>query len=471
MKRVLFGVFLLFFGGNLSAQQVLTLQDCRNLAIENNKKLKIADEEISASKAQKAEAFTKYLPGIDAAGLYLRNQKEINLLEHDAYLPVGTVGADGNFTFRPDQLAMVNGKPVPKDYAILPKSAMTVDDRNTALLQVGLTQPVYMGGKIRAYNQLAGLSEQLAVSGREQELQSVLLSVDEAYWQVISLVNREKLAQKYVEALQRFDRDIDIMYTTGVATKVELLTVRVKLNEAEMIRTKVENGLSLSRMLLNQLCGLRTDSIYPLKEETDVVELTTESLPVSLEQVYAGRPEVISLELATRIYKKKEKIALSEYLPTVALMANYVTTTPSFYNGISTKFDGMWSVGVAVKAPVFHWGASRKTLRNAKARTNIVNYQLQEAKEKIELQVSQSEFKVKEVAKKLEMAGKNVEKAAENLKFANLGFQEGTIPVLNVLEAQTAWLSANAELIDTQIEAKLCRVYLQKAYGTLRTDK
>lgn len=471
MKRVLFGVFLLFFGGSLSAQQVLTLQDCRNLAIENNKKLKIADEEISASKAQKAEAFTKYLPGIDAAGLYLRNQKEINLLEHDAYLPVGTVGADGNFTFRPDQLTMVNGKPVPKDYAILPKSAMTVDDRNTALLQVGLTQPVYMGGKIRAYNQLAGLSEQLAVSGREQEIQGVLLSVDEAYWQVISLVNREKLAQKYVEALQRFDRDIDIMYTTGVATKAELLTVRVKLNEAEMIRTKVENGLSLSRMLLNQLCGLRTDSIYPLKEETDVVELTTESVPVSLEQVYAGRPEVISLELATRIYKKKEKIALSEYLPTVALMANYVTTTPSFYNGISTKFDGMWSVGVAVKAPVFHWGASRKTLRNAKARTNIVNYQLQEAKEKIELQVSQSEFKVKEVAKKLEMAGKNVEKAAENLKFANLGFQEGTIPVLNVLEAQTAWLSANAELIDTQIEAKLCRVYLQKAYGTLRTDK
>ena len=96
-----------------------------------------------------------------------------------------------------------------------------------------------------------------------------------------------------------------------------------------------------------------------------------------------------------------------------------------------------------------------------------MNYKLQEAKEKIELQVNQSKFKVKEVAKKLEMARKNMEKAEENLRFANLGFQEGTIPVLNVLEAQTAWLSANAELIDTQIEAKLSEVYLQKAYGTL----
>lgn len=158
---------------------------------------------------------------------------------------------------------------------------------------------------------------------------------------------------------------------------------------------------------------------------------------------------------------------MSEYLPTIALMVNWFASTPSFYDGISAKFDGMWSVGIGIKAPIFHWGASRKSLRYAKTQTNIMNYKLQEAKEKIKLQVNQSEFKVKEVAKKLEMARKNMEKAEENLRFANLGFQEGTIPVLNVLEAQTAWLSANAELIDTRIEAKLSEVYLQKAYGTL----
>ena len=96
-----------------------------------------------------------------------------------------------------------------------------------------------------------------------------------------------------------------------------------------------------------------------------------------------------------------------------------------------------------------------------------MNYKLQEAKEKIELQVSQAQFKVKEAAKKLDMSQKNQEKADENLKYANLGFQEGTIPVSNVLEAQTAWLAAQAELIDSQIEVKLCDVYLQKAYGIL----
>lgn len=467
-------VVLLCFMSQLNAQEVLSLEDCRRLSVENNKKLKIADEEVKASEAQKAEVFTEYLPSIDAMGVYLRNQKEINLLSEDAHLPVGSIGSDGNFTFRPDQLmvgsdgkpVMVNGQYVPKDYALLPKEAMTVDERNLGIVQVGLTQPIYMGGKIRAYNQIAGLSERLAKSKRSQELQNVILSTDEAYWQIISLVNRKKLADKYVETLTKFVHDVELMHVTGVATKADVLSVRVKLNEGEMVQTKVDNGLSLSRMLLNQICGLPTDTIVMLKEEvvdTDVDEVPTESL----EQVYSRRPEVASLQLATDIYKKKEKIALSEYLPTIALTANYLSSTPSFFDGVSTKFDGMWSVGIGIKAPIFHWGASRKSLRGAKAQTNAMNYKLQEAKEQIELQVNQSEFKMKEVTKKLAMARKNLERAEENLKFANLGFKEGTIPVLNVLEAQTAWLTANSELIDTQIEARLCKVYLESAYGTL----
>ena len=460
-------VVLLCFMLQSNAQGVLSLEDCRRLAIENNKKLKIADEEVKASQAQKAEAFTKYLPGIDAMGVYLRNQKEVNLLADDAHLPVGSMGSDGKFTFRSDQLTIgSDGQYVPKDYALLPKEAMTVDERNMGIVQVGLTQPIYMGGKIRAYNQIAGLAEQLAKSKRSQELQNVILSTDEAYWQIISLVNRKKLADKYVETLKKFVHDVELMHTTGVATKADVLSVRVKLNEGEMVQTKVDNGLSLSRMLLNQICGLPTDTVVMLKEEvadTDVEEVPTESL----EQVYSRRPEVASLQLAADIYKKKEKIALSEYLPTIALTANYLSSTPSFFDGVSTKFDGMWSVGVGIKAPIFHWGASRKSLRGAKAQTNAMNYKLQEAKEQIELQVNQSEFKMKEVTKKLAMARKNLERAEENLKFANLGFKEGTIPVLNVLEAQTAWLTANSELIDTRIEARLCKVYLEKAYGTL----
>lgn len=144
---------------------------------------------------------------------------------------------------------VVNGQYVPKDYALLPKSAMTVDERNLAVLQIGLTQPLYMGGKIRAYNQLAGLSEKLAESNRSQELQNIIVATDEAYWQIVSLVNRKQMAEKYVETLKKFEHDVLLMEETGVATKADVLSVKVKLNQGEMMLTKVEDGLSLSRMV------------------------------------------------------------------------------------------------------------------------------------------------------------------------------------------------------------------------------
>ncbi len=475
MKRIICAILCWSGVVSVYGQQAMSLEECRRLAIENNKNLKIAEEQIKSAQAKKGEVFTNFLPGLEATGTYMRNQKDIHLLSEDAYLPVGTLGSDGKWTLRPDQImigadgkpVMNNGQYVPKDYALLPKDAMTVEDKNTALLQLGLTQPIYMGGKIRAYHQLAGLSEKLAETGKEQELQNIIQATDEAYWQIVSLVNRQKLAVKYVETLQKFEHDMEVMYQNGVSTKADMLSVKVKLNQAQMTLLRVEDGLSLARMNLNQLCGLSVDSVYTLKEELLHVLSVTDIKCLNIEQVYGNRPEINSLTLATEMYRKKEKIARSAYLPTVAFMANYFAMTPSFFDGISTKFDGMWSVGIGIKAPIFHWGASRKSIRSARAETQMMQFKLEEAREKIELQVSQAQFKMKEAMRKMEVAEKNQAHADENLKYAQIGFQEGTIPVSNVLEAQTAWLSAQADWIDARIEVKLCEVYLQKAYGIL----
>ena len=109
----------------------------------------------------------------------------------------------------------------------------------------------------------------------------------------------------------------------------------------------------------------------------------------------------------------------------------------------------------------------RGNLKAARRESNAIRYQLDEAREKIELQVSQCQFKVNEASRKLTMTLKNMEKAEENLRYANLGFKEGVIPTSNVIEAQTAWLSAQSEKIDAQIDVKLTEVYLMKALGTL----
>ena len=178
--------------------------------------------------------------------------------------------------------------------------------------------------------------------------------------------------------------------------------MRVRLNQAEMALLRVQDGLGLARMALNRLCGLPLDTVFALQEE----DLKQTVLPdrMELEEVYANRPEIHSLSLAADIYRRKERIARSEYLPSVALTANYMAMTPSFFDGISNKLDGMWSVGIGVKAPIFHWGASRKSVRSARAETELMELKLEEAKEMVELQVSQAHFKVEEAMLYAEIA-------------------------------------------------------------------
>ena len=272
-----------------------------------------------------------------------------------------------------------------------------------------------------------------------------------------------------MKTLNELESDIEKMKAEGIATKADVLSVKVKVNEAEMTLTKVDDGLTLSRMLLCQLCGLDLSSTFTLADEKEE-DLSPAAVPthdIDINAVYENRPEIRSLELANRIYQQKIKLTRADYLPSIALIGGYMATNPSVFNSFEKKFKGMWNVGVTVSLPIWHWGEGMYKVKSAKSEARIAQYQLQDAKEKIELQVNQTAFQVNEAAKKLTMAEKNLEKANENLRYATLGFEEGVIPASNVLEAHTAWLSAQSEKIDAQIDVKLTEVYLKKAMGQL----
>ena len=476
------------------AQEVLSLDSCRALAIANNKELLISQEKINAAHYQKKAAFTNYLPNISASGGYMRNQKEFSLLSDAQKGALGSVGTQVSGALQNGIQGMLTQHPElmqnPQFMAILQSlgsadiatplnglgqslvDAFRTDTRNMYAGALTLTQPLYMGGKIRAYNKITKYAEELARQQHNTGMQEVILSTDQAYWQVVSLASKKKLAEGYLELLQKLESDVDKMIAEGVATKADGLSVKVKVNEAEMTLTKVNDGLSLAKMLLCQLCGLDLSSSITLADEKkdDLGTVPVAEKNIDINNVYATRPEVRSLELATQIYKQKVNVTRAEFLPSVALMGNYMATNPSVFNSFEKKFKGMWNVGVMVSVPIWHWGEGIYKVKAAKSEARIAQYQLDNAKEKIELQVNQSAFKVNEAAKTLIMAEKNLEKADENLRYATLGFEEGVIPASNVLEAHTAWLSAQSEKIDAQIDVKLTEIYLKKATGNLRLD-
>ncbi len=487
MKGTL-SLVLLFFGlsSGIQAQRTLNLDSCRTLALSNNKELRMSKEIVNAAHYQQKAAFTNFLPKIDMMGTYMRTEKEISLLSDDQKSAISNIGtAVAPMGQKLQQILSSDPSlaplltPLQSVMGTLPGAlnqvgqgmvdALRTDTRNMFGGMVTLTQPIFMGGKIIAYNKITKFAEQLAESQHATELQDVILNTDQAYWQVISLVNKKKLAESFLDLVKKLDSDVSKMVAEGVATKADELSVKVKVNEAEMTLTKVENGLSLSKMVLCQLCGIPLDTPITLADESmENITLPDTYIQGNVNTALSNREELKSLELASKIYRQKVNVTRSEFLPSVGLTATYLVTNPSLVNGFERKMRGMWGVGMMVKIPMFHWGEGIYKVKAAKAEANIAQYKLDDVKEKVELQVTQATYKVNEATKKLAMAEKNMAKADENLRYANLGFQEGVIPTSNVLEAQTAWLSAQSGKIDAQIDVKMSEIYLNKSMGTLK---
>ena len=509
MKKCLALSFWLLAVGCLtaSAQQVLCLDSCRAMALSNNKQLGVSKIKQDIANNLKRSARTKYLPHVSAIGTYQFTSEEISLLNNDQKDRLANIGTSmagslqgmGNtlqttlgqlgqlfgqmgvpteaFQQMAGGLQQQMGQTLTNTAGMLNTEgqkivdAFRTDTRNIFAGSVMVTQPVFLGGSLIALNKLADLNEEMAANTADARRQTIIYATDQAYWQVVSLKHKQRLAESYLELVRKLDGDVQKMIAEGVATRSDGLSVSVKVNEAEMTLQKVNDGLTLSKMLLCQMIGLPVNTSVTLADEdAESLSAVTIQPQPEVEQAIGNRPELKALGNVVDMSKQATNILKAANLPQVALMGGYAVSNPNVLNGFQKKFGGFWNVGVLVRIPIWNWGDVAYKVRASKGATAIANLELEEAREKIELQVNQSTFKVDEANKRLALANASIQRADENLRTANLGFSEGVISPTTVMEAQTAWLQAQSQKIDAEIDVKLTQVDLQKALGTLAVE-
>lgn len=480
---------------NADAQN-LSLDSCRNMALRHNKRSLISEEALLAAQATRKAAFTQFLPNFNAIGSYMYNSRgdEMSVLSEDAMLPVGSIGSDGKFTYTINDIVTADfggqtypinaqGQPtsnpkefIPKHVAYLPKDALTFDMTNIFVAGIGFTQPIFMGGKILELYKMAKTVENIAQINYDNDKVNTLIEVDEAYWRVVSLQKKKELAQEYNNLLQETFNNVQELFNEGVITNAELLQVKVKLNESEMTLTKAENGLKLSKMYLNQVCGMDFNYDYTLAdiEQTDADDIV---LTDTVKKDISSRLETQLLNQAVQLAQSEVNIARSRFLPNIVLQGNYLVSNPSIFNGFDKSFKGSFMVGVGVQVPIFHFGERIHTLSAAKHKLRIAELTREESMEKMELQANMKQNSKNEAKKQSIIAQNNMQHAEENLRQAQLGFEEGVISTTDLMTAQTAWVSAKSELIDANINTALNDLYLRQALGKIevpnieRTEK
>lgn len=459
---------------------IVPLDSCRAMALRNNKQLMMARERVNKAHYQNREAFAAYLPGIDFAGGYMYNQRKISIFDSDQLLPtksfdLHTQSYQFNLVTDPATGAPIkgpDGQYIPSTVALIPKESMEYNIHNVFFGAVTLTQPVYMGGKIVAMNKITKAAERAARDLQIAEAENVIYAVDAAYWMVVSLKAKKALADSYVNLLDSLHRNVSLMYQEGVATRSDVLSVDVKLNSARVDQLKVDNGLVLARMALAQVCGLPVNTVFTLADEDNDSPILSRDYNgdadnYDMEAVYARRPDLRALEQGVEVARQQSRVALSSMLPNVAIIGSYEVSNPNMYDGFKRRFKGAFSVGAMVSIPLWHWGGNLNKYKAAKSDAIIRELELDDAREMVNLQVSQAAFKTQEAHRTYAMTLSNIASADENLRSATLGFREGVTTTELVMEAQTAWLKAHSEQIDAMIDVQLCQTYLSKALGTL----
>lgn len=485
----------------VQAQEVYSLQKCRELALQNNRQLKISNMTVDVAENTRKAAKTKYLPRVDALAGYQHFSREISLLSDDQKNTLNNLGTN---TFGQlggqigqnlsslaqqgvlsPQVAQQLGQLLSNVFTPLTQAGnnigQSINDAfrsNTKNVYAGgivVNQPIYMGGAIKAANDMAAIGEQVTQNNISLKRQLVLYGVDNAYWLAISLKKKEALAIRYRDLAQKLNEDVKKMIREGVATRADGLKVEVAVNTADMQIARIQSGVSLAKMALCELCGLDLNGDIQLSDEREADLPPTPStqfdnyiIPASdSTRLNETRPELRLLQNAVDMSKQNTKLLRSLYLPHILLTAGYSVSNPNLFNGFQKRFTDLWNIGVTVQVPVWTWGENKYKIRASRTATSIAQLEMDDVRKKIDLEIEQNRLRLKDANKQLATSHKNMAAAEENLRCANVGFKEGVMTVTEVMAAQTAWQTSRMAIIDAEISVKLAQAGLQKALGGL----
>lgn len=493
MKRTLLYIGFLLASLSLHAEviQMLTLDDCRAYALKASSE-QASNELRTAATLNRKAALAAMFPKINANAAYTWNSRHAVLLPNQMDFSFGTatVGKDGSTSFQWSEQSAMNqltlqaqqlpdvgsqmmaiqnesGQMLADAYQQI-YQALDLDLTHLFVGQVGVTQPVYVGGRLRELYRIAKAAEQSVNIEADSKRDDIIVSVDEAYWRVISVQKKQELATKYYQLLTTLESNVTTLVEEGMATQSDLLKVKQKRGEAELKKLQADNGLVLSKMALCQICGFPLNQDIYL-DDSHVGEVVLHDTIADYASVVESRSEIQLLEQAQKIAESNAKIMAAGLQPNIMASANYIYTNPNAENGFSNDWHGhgFFSVGVVVNVPIAHADDILR-LKAARHEAKAVALKTQDAREMLQLQITQANQKVLEANQKVAMTELGVRNAEEVLRFAQEAFNAGMATATDLMQAQTAWLSASSDKIDADIEAQVCETYFKKYTGTLR---
>lgn len=446
MKRIIYLIAILMLPAVLSAQ-VLSLDSCKSLALENNKKLKEAQLEVEASEQVKKSAFTKYFPSINAAGVAMKSNKHLLEVEvPEMNLPV----YDGN----PMSLL------TPTEFAYFPGMNLEILDYANAGFVTAI-QPVFAGGRIYYGNQLAKLGIEVNELKKHLTTEEVLLDTEYYFWSLMSLKEKKSTIVSYREMLEQLQKDAAIASEAGLIQKTDQLKVNLELSKLKSNEIKLDNGIELLSMSLAQHMGIPyTDSL-----DFEIPPFALDFQPASSSvNLVENRTEYQMLQKAidAEIYQKK--MARGEFLPNLAVGVQ------GLYLDMMEQENTYGLAFATLSIPLTDWWGGAHELKEHQIRIEIAQNQLEETEELLNLQIEKTQKDWLESWQQIAVKEEAVGQAQEHYKVMKDHHKEGLIKTSDFLEAQALLQESTDDLTDAKADFQIKRALYLKAIGQLNVE-
>ncbi|MDP4116825.1 MAG: TolC family protein [Bacteroidota bacterium] len=436
MKRINIYIILaaILCVGQNYAQNSMTLEQSKQLALQNNVKNKNSRLQIEASRQTRKSAFTNYFPSISAGGMIFGAQKPMMEMESKGgNLPV----YDGN----PANLGTAT------QFAYFPSTT-------TALMKKGkvgfvnVIQPIFAGGRIINGNKLASLGEEVSEYQSKLAKDETLLKTEQQYWQIVSLEEKTKTIAKYEELLNSLLNKVSDAFNSGVAMKNDVLKVKLKLSEVLLNKSKLDNGRKLALMAFCQHIGVPYDSTLKMKDELAVKD-TPQSYFVDNSESLPKRTEYSLLAKSIEAEKLQTSMKLGEFLPQAGIGVS----------GMYMKFDEgksrtLGMIFGTVSVPISGWWGGSHDLQERSLKEQIAENNFKDNSELLLLQMEKGWQDLSDAYKQYLLCIESKAQAEENLKVNEDGYKNGLITISDLLEAQALLQQTKDNLIDAEASYK-----------------
>lgn len=421
-------------------QKIYTLKECKQMAVNNNIKMKNAKLSIEQSQEQEKEAFTKYFPTVSTSGNYfhssdylIKEKMEMGVNEqHQMATIINQLGLD------------------PSALSSLPTSYTLKAINHGTLVNLTAMQPLYAGGQITNGNKLAKLQTQVRNLQLQQSYDDITNTTEVYYNQLITLYEKMRTLDAVDKQLSQIHEDAENAYKCGVSNKNDVLSVELKQNEIAANRLKLENGIKLSKMVLAQYIGLAGEDLQiDVKLEKDLPNPASYFTDHTV--ALGNLVETKLLDKNVEANELQTKLKRGAMLPTIAVGA------AGIYQDLSNTCHVNGVGLVTVSIPISEWWSTRHSVKRQEIAEQMARQDKENNCQLLLIQMRSAYNDLENAYEQIQLAKKRLEKSAENLRLYQDYYKAGTSTMSDLLDAQTQDQQAHDQMTDAVAQYLNCR--------------